>query len=82
MKITDFIDKDNMVYFSHYRQGFFYYSVKKIKSSEYYLFHVPIDDIGTATMEYRDKAITFMRWIRKSITDNTIQFLNPQTKPQ
>jgi len=28
-------------------------------------FPVPIDDTGTATMNHVDKAILFMRWIRK-----------------
>jgi hypothetical protein len=31
-------------------------------------FPVPITDVGTAAMNAEDKAILFMRWIRKEIT--------------
>lgn len=37
-----------------------------------YTFPVPIEDIGTATIRSRDKALTFMRWIRKAIDDKTL----------
>ena len=30
-------------------------------------FPVPIDDVGTAAMNRDDKAIYFMRWIRKQV---------------
>lgn len=36
-----------------------------------FMFPVPLDDIGTGAMLSRDKAITYMRWIRKSINDGT-----------
>lgn len=36
-----------------------------------YIFPVPIEDIGSATLLAEDKAITFMRWIRKAIEDKT-----------
>lgn len=35
-------------------------------------FTVPLDDIGNATLLAEDKAITYMRWIRKAIEDNTL----------
>ena len=37
-----------------------------------YQFTVPVDDIGNATLLAQDKAITYMRWIRKAISDNTL----------
>jgi hypothetical protein len=36
-----------------------------------YKFPVPIGDIGTSTIRTRDKAMLFMRWIRKAIDDKT-----------
>ena len=39
---------------------------------EYYIFTVPLEDIGTATLLAEDKAITFMRWIRKAIENKTL----------
>jgi hypothetical protein len=68
--------KDNRVKFDSYRQGNFYYKI--IDSAQIqgesitYLFTVPIDDIGTATLLSEDKAITYMRWIRKAISNNTL----------
>lgn len=69
--------KNNFVFFDSYRQGNFYYRLcQQVKDETgqtnlYYLFPVPIDDIGTATLIATDKAITFMRWIRKAIQDKT-----------
>lgn len=67
--------KNNIVTFSHYRQGYFHYDLI-VQSSEaeldVYQFPVPIDDIGTATLMANDKAITYMRWIRKAMEDNTL----------
>lgn len=81
MNITRLV-KGNFVTFNRFRQGVFYYTlhvgtghyaildqVKEIMDA--YEFQVPIEDIGDATLQSEDKAITFMRWIRKSIEDNT-----------
>jgi hypothetical protein len=71
MDIKDFISKGNFVQFDSFRAGFFYYSVCHIISLERYQFQVPIEDVGGATLLSRDKSVTFMRWIRKSIEDKT-----------
>lgn len=93
LEIKDLV-KDNTVEFECYRQGFFYYRIKRYrKEGEHrdefdcigyadgmdsdiwynvYTFPVPLDDIGTATLLSEDKAITFMRWIRKAIEDKTL----------
>ena len=77
MNIKELI-KDNFVKFDSYRQGNFYYKIIDLeqtalqRESIAYLFTLPIDDIGTATRSSEDKAITFMRWIRKAINDNTL----------
>lgn len=60
----------NFVYFDSFRQGIFYYNVSV--DGFYFQFTIPVDDIGTATMLHKDKAITFMRWIRKAIDSNTL----------
>lgn len=31
------------------------------------MFPVPLDDVGGATLNCEEKAITFMRWIRKAL---------------
>jgi hypothetical protein len=77
MNIKELI-KGNFVKFDSYRQGNFYYKIIKSEQpalqgeSSAYLFTVPVDDIGTATLLSEDKAITFMRWIRKAINDKTL----------
>ena len=74
--------KDNWVTFDSYRQGYFYYRIKHYRGEGFnqtedeYIFPVPLDDIGTATLESYDKAITFMRWIRKAIEENTLTLVN------
>jgi hypothetical protein len=83
--IKDII-KDNFVTFVRYRQGYFYYKIwvkRPLDSPEStqpllraYSFPVPLSDIGDATLEEHDKAIIFMRYIRKAIEDKTfIPFL-------
>jgi len=62
--------KDRFVHFVSYRQGFFTYAVGA--GDKRYTFPIPIEDIGTATMMRTDKAISFMRWIRKAIVDKTL----------
>lgn len=69
MNITQLI-KDNHVSFVEYRKGFFYYRIKE-PSDNYHIFPVPLDDIGDATLKFTDKAIYFMRYIRKAIEEGT-----------
>lgn len=77
MNIKDFVGKDilgqpNKVFFNRYKKGFFYYRVTNNKQSEFFEFSVPIEDIGDATLLETDKAITYMRYIRKAIEENTL----------
>ena len=85
-KILDVV-KNNTVKFSHYRAGFLYYNIAVQTHTEKgindqkeevdymrftdYQFPVPISDTGGATFLAKDKAITYMRYIRQDINDNT-----------
>ena len=65
------IVRDNTVSFAKYRQGFAYYTVRVPSEGEDYVFPVPLADIGDATLLAKDKAMVFMRYIRKAIDDGT-----------
>ena len=70
--------KGNEVTFDSFRQGFFYYNLEAVikegtmSSLKIYQFSVPLEDIGTATMPAKEKALLFMRWIRKAVEDKTL----------
>ncbi|MFW5795262.1 MAG: hypothetical protein ACOCV1_07240 [Bacillota bacterium] len=68
------IIKNNKVTFDSYRAGFFYYTIKV--NADCYQFSVDREDIGDATLLANDKAIYFMRWIRKAIENNQFIKLN------
>lgn len=53
-----------------FREGNFYYRVHA--NNKTYDFPVPLDDIGNATLLYQDKAIMFMRYIRKAMEQGTL----------
>lgn len=46
--------------FSFFREGELWY-----KTEDGFTFPVPVNDVGSAVMMNSDKAILFMRWIRK-----------------
>lgn len=71
VNLTNLI-KNNTVAFDSFRAGIFYYVIGEPGTTNEYLFQVPLHDIGTATLLATDKAIYFMRWIRKSIEDGTL----------
>ncbi len=52
--------KDKKVTFLFYREGELWYTTECG-----FHFPVPINDVGTAAMNVEDKAMLFMRWIRK-----------------
>ncbi len=61
VNIKDIV-KDKQVRFSFYRDKQLFY-----RTEDGFEFPVPIDDVGNATFLAEDKAILFMRWIRKHI---------------
>ena len=64
MKISEMV-KDKKVRFDFYRQGILYYITE-----DGFRFEVPISDTGDACFNNEDKAILFMRWIRKQLENN------------
>jgi hypothetical protein len=65
------IVKDNTVSFAKYRQGVAYYVVRVPSTGTDHMFPVPLEDIGDATLLAQDKAIVFMRYIRKALEEGT-----------
>ena len=61
MNIKDMV-KDKSVVFQYYKDGQLFYSTECG-----FVFPVPIDDVGTATLNAKDKALLFMRYIRKHL---------------
>jgi hypothetical protein len=58
------IVKDNTVHFEYYKDNELWYKVTYGENEEL-IFPVPIEDAGNATMMKEDKALLFMRYIRK-----------------
>lgn len=56
--------KDNTAWFSRYHDGNLWYVIRYDEDLEFE-FPVPVEDIGNATFKYKDKAMLFMRYIRK-----------------
>lgn len=69
----------NYCSFDSVRAGFLYYTIDFINEEETmsttYRFTVPIEDIGGATLNAREKAITMMRWIRKAYDAKELIFV-------
>jgi hypothetical protein len=74
LKIKEIV-KDNRVIFRRYRKGMLYYGVVVSLDDGVvdmlYEFPVPIEDCGDADFYVQDKAILFMRYIRKALDDGT-----------
>lgn len=61
MNILEMV-KDKRVTFEYFRDNSLWY-----KTEDGFLFPVPIADVGNATFLKEDKALLYMRWIRKHI---------------
>lgn len=62
------------VHFVSYREGNFIY-----RTDDGFEFPVPLSDVGNATLLATDKALMFMRYIRKHV--ETIEYSNKVTHP-
>lgn len=60
MTLKDRVGKDKRVKFKHYSQGDLWYVC-----DDGFEFPVPITDTGTGVFQAEDKAILFMRYVRK-----------------
>ena len=63
------IVKDNKAGFWYYRQQHFYYVIYVDNAP--YIFPIPLEDLGDASLNAEEKAIHLMRYIRKAIEDKT-----------
>lgn len=59
------IVKNKKVKFVHFREGNFLY-----ETDDGLQFHVPLEDVKGVTLLAEDKAIYYMRWIRKHLEQN------------
>ncbi len=62
MSIKDMVSPGKMVHFNFYRKGELWYV-----TDCGFEFPVPISDTGDAEFNSADKAMLFMRWIRKHL---------------
>lgn len=65
MKTLTELVKDNKVRFTHARKGNLWY----VTENEQFEFPVPFADMADATFNSEDKAMFFMRWIRRHLND-------------
>jgi len=71
LKITDFIFHGNTAMFDSFRCGVFYYLIPHKATFKLYQFQIPLEDIGGVTLNCKEKSVTLMRWVRKSIENGT-----------
>ncbi len=62
LTLKEMVSDGKKVRFSHYRDDVLHYITE-----DGFTFQVPIADTGAATFPAEDKAILFMRWIRREI---------------
>lgn len=74
LKLKDLV-KDNFVKFDYFKEGIFHYILRAGTHEEYtdYSFEVPLDGLGNAALLDEDKAIFFMRWIRKALESGKLK---------
>lgn len=63
MSLTSRVSSGKVVKFMHYQSGNLWY-----RCEDGFEFPVPLEDTGTASFNAEDKAIMFMKWIRKHMT--------------
>ena len=57
---------NNIVYFEYYHDGNLWYSIYDPESGDTFVFPVPIEETKGGIFKRKDKAIFFMRFIRKA----------------
>ena len=74
LSIKELVKNDNIAILTHIISGVAYYEVNIPETDKKLVFTVDMtdsNDVGTATFEANTRAITLMRWIRKSISNET-----------
>jgi hypothetical protein len=71
IELKKIVANKNMARFSHYRDGYFFYTVEV--EGKRYSFPISLEEAKGATLFAEFKAITLMRWIRKALADRTFQ---------
>lgn len=80
--IKQLVRKHGFAFFDFYRQGYFYYHVgipnreDEMGVPEKWQFNIPASDLGTATLNRTEKAVTLMRWIRKALESGELIKVN------
>jgi hypothetical protein len=73
INIKDIVKNNNIAKMDYAIAGNLYY---KVETDDYqYIFSINMkdeNDVGTATFNSEEKAITLMRWIRKAICNGTL----------
>ena len=62
LSVKDMVKDNKQVTFVHFRKGELWY-----RTEDGFEFPVPVADVGDATMLGQDKALLFMRYIRKHV---------------
>lgn len=62
LTVKDMVKDNKQVTFVHFKEGELWY-----RTEDGFEFPVPVADVGTATMLAKDKALLFMRYIRKHV---------------
>lgn len=72
--VAEIVKKGSNATFKYLRQGIAYYSVNVFEEHDVftYVFPVPLDDIGGATLSLYEKPMLMMRYIRKAFEENTM----------
>ena len=67
MNIKDMV-KDKLVLFKYYHQGNLWY-----ETEDGFIFPVPVEDTGGGKFGREDKAILFMRWIKRYMDEMKLE---------
>jgi hypothetical protein len=62
LPLKDMVKDNKQVTFLHFKEGELWY-----RTEDGFDFPVPVADVGNATMLARDKALLFMRYIRRQM---------------
>jgi len=63
LNLKDHVKDKKKVHFKSYRCGILYYETELGLE-----FEIPVEETGTGTFNAEEKAINFMKWIRKQIS--------------